>query len=135
MALAEKTKEFLAQFSVGSPERSYFEAVLDLLTALNLPITETFGFACMAMLEFATITLSDSRVIGESWGIMGSKEDIAYCLAVVFADIQSDPIWWKAAYTAAIINDPQILETAKELTRQLAMLPIVRDVNSSLVTP
>jgi hypothetical protein len=128
----DKIREFLSQYPVGSSERDYFAAVLDLLMDLDPPITEEIGHALMISLDFATITLNDGWVIGEPWGIMGSREDNARCIAVLFDTINPDPIWWKASYVHGAA-DLGIVQVAKEITKQLPTLPIVKEVTSYLV--
>jgi hypothetical protein len=128
----DKITTFLSQYPITSPERDYFSAVLDLLRTLDPPITEATGLALLIMFDFATITLDDGRVIGEPWGIMGSREDNARCIAVLFDSINPDPIWWKASYVHGA-SDMEIIQAAKDLTRQLPTLPIVKEATSHLV--
>lgn len=121
---------FLADYEADSPERKYFEVVLDVLTALDPPIDEITGFACIDLFYFSTIELEDGRMIGSYDDVMGSREDISYCVAVLFRDINSDPIWWKVKSSRFLVHPDAYKVTRKvdELIEQLRGLEIIKRV-------
>lgn len=122
---------FLERFGPHTQEYSYYKTLLDILVALNPPRTKVFGFGCMMMLEFTTIRLHDGREIGGDEDVMGSVGDIAEAVAILFASIERDPLWWKSRYPSEL-SDPQIQKAATELTSKLEQMDMVKQVVSDL---
>lgn len=131
METKDPKKSFLEQFDPQSPEFTYYDTLLDILTALNPPRTRLYGFGCMMMLEFTTVRLRDGREIGGHDDIMGSIGDIADAVALIFQGIQYKPLWWKSRYPSEI-SDPRVRTTALEFIARLEGLEIVERVESDL---
>src|ERR1700722_17145111 len=88
--------------SVASPERDYFDTVLDVLSMLDCDATETAGFSCLLLVDGSTITLADGRAIGprqNNPGPLGMIGDIAQPIAVAFHTVSALPSFWKARYS------------------------------------
>lgn len=110
-----------------NPERTYYATLCEFFSALNPATTAENGFACILLLESgASIRLKDGRVV-EGNDPMGSIEDSAYCIALFFENISTDPIWWKATYPTRI-DDPAVRQSARALLTKIKSLEIVHDV-------
>jgi hypothetical protein len=72
------------------------------------------------------ITMVDEATIGND-PIMGSIEDCASVVAVMFATIQQDPIWWKASFPGDGYSQEVNLLT-QQLIQQLRQLDLVVNV-------
>ena len=120
----------IQQFMHTLPENRsgiwYFAPIFDLLIGLNLPLTAIYGFACMRLLETRTIIFSDGRIINDfadatAWGRIS---DIADAIAIVFAEVNSDPRWWTSRYP----NDagqPEVENALQDLNERLSSLPFI----------
>jgi hypothetical protein len=129
--LEAKVANYLQKVSAYPAEVAYFSAVFDVLLALNPPTTKIHGFACMKVLASIVITLKDGRIIGDNSSTMGTYEEIAEAISIVFETIESKAIMWKANYPV-MLDDPAVSMAAKEITGRLKELDIVEHIESYL---
>jgi hypothetical protein len=122
----ERREEFLSSYPPDSLARPFYESAFRLLEALSPPITYHHGLACIQMLYMTIITMVDEATIGND-PIMGSIEDCASVVAVMFATIQQDPIWWKASFPGDGYSQEVNLLT-QQLIQQLRQLDLVVNV-------
>jgi hypothetical protein len=123
-----RISEFLSTMEEGSYDRACYETVFDVLIALDTPLEETYGFACMNLLEGYCIWLKDGRDINgphQKW--YATFGEIAETVAVIFASMQKTSIWWKVGYTK-MKNTPEVLKVTEELLSKLKHLPNVERV-------
>ena len=124
MAYLRRRDAFLKGFSEDAPELRFYIATFKLLEALAPPITYHYGLACIKVLHLTTITLADGYTIGDDSIYMGSIEDCANVVAVVFVEINPDPIWWKASYPVDGFTE-EVSVAVRELIGKIKQLSIV----------
>jgi len=133
MELKAQIIAYLNENSDHPLSRRYFEPLFDLLIALDLPTSEANGFACMAVLGLSKIELSDGRIIGDESDaqieLMGSIEDRAVAISVVFSEINSNSIWWKSGYPVRA-GDADIRESVELIMKKLQMLDFVKNIET-----
>ena len=111
-----------------SPERDYFQVVIEVLTILNCDETEALGFACLRLLHFSTIRFKDGRVIGPTPETrMGSISDIAEVLPIAFASVSTDPVFWRGYFTRKAATK-QAYDEAVKLAVKLREHPAIKSV-------
>jgi hypothetical protein len=116
--------ELLASAQRGSGEWLFWSAVADIIAAINLPHDSVNGFACILALELAEVYLRDGREIGSPEG-EGGIENLCRVVAVMFASVNPDPIWWKSQYPSKM-TDPLVRAAAREINRKIPALSIVK---------
>lgn len=87
----------------------------------------------MAVLGLSKIELSDGRIIGDESDaqieLMGSIEDRAVAISVVFSEINSNSIWWKSGYPVRA-GDADIRESVELIMKKLQMLDFVKNIET-----
>jgi hypothetical protein len=126
MDYAERREEFLSGYPPDSLDYQFYEPAFRILEALSPPITYNYGLACIQMLHMTTIKMADGCTIGIDH-VMGSIEDCACVVAVMFATINKDPIWWKARFPGDGYRQEVNLLT-QQLIQQLRQLDFVVNV-------
>jgi hypothetical protein len=127
MNYIEKRELFLSKFNSDALELRFYQAAFKILESLSPAISIADGLGCIRLLYRYDITLTDGYKLGYDPALMGSIEDCAHVVAVMFAAISDDPIWWKATY-AADGHEPPVSTRAKGFVQQLKQVDFVTSV-------
>lgn len=119
----ESVAQLLSTVPEGGEEWQFWSAIAKLVGALDPPRTPLYGFACMYVFELADIRLKGGGGIGETVSD-GGIENLARIIAVLFANSNADPIWWKSTYPTEM-SRREVRQTASELSQRIPNLDIV----------
>lgn len=128
MTTQQLIDEYLKQYHEDWPEYKYYKKFFEILLALDLPHEERYGYAIMQIFNMLDFRLKDGTILGEiDQAIMGTFEDIAGAVAILFKDIEADHITWKSKRA---VNDGRadVWEAFKDLERQLRNHPLIEEV-------
>ena len=127
MNLNKRISKFLDRYSDHQEEYEYFAFVLDLMKRLDTPLTE--GYAWMNVMQWTTF-YTKTRVIGGLSSQMGSYDDASEAVAVIFADISSESIFWKAGRPA--FRDVSLWQAEKDILSRLREDVLIQKIETYL---
>jgi len=132
MNITSNISTHLEQYESQSQALTYYQTLYDILIALDLPKTEAYGYAALHILHNLTIRLKDGRVLSEFDSSIGSYDDIAEAIAVLFAEIDADPMSWKIG-RVVYLDTPAVTKAMIDVEQRLRALAIVHEVEGTFL--